>query len=344
MIALGNDACRTVSVGDAACVGVYVGDAMVFPDVPTYDETKIAVIELDENDEPTDVVTYVEGTQYVTPIENVNSTLYTLYNTDSTKRYMVRYGSNIDEDLSVSGSYIRCPNAVRIVIHKEFSAITPYYAASATNLKSVLLPETITTIGESAFDSCNALEEINFPDSITSIGKNAFAFTSGLSEISIPNSLETLGDGAFYQCGAQSDIIFPTTTRSIGNQAFYQSEITSIEFNQNLQTLGTECCENCANLVSAVLPPLVMIPQDTLSGCTALASVVMPDGVEQFHYNTFYNCTSITAIELPSTITSIVPIAFSSCTSLATIAINKPENSISGAPWGATNATVVWTG
>lgn len=81
--------------------------------------------------------------------------------------------------------------------------------------------------------------------------------------------------------------------------------------------------------------------------CTNLTDVEIPDTVLTIGVSSFFGCTSLEKIYIPNSVTSIYsgsPESFYACRSLRTITVNKPENSISGAPWGATNATVIWTG
>ena len=78
--------------------------------------------------------------------------------------------------------------------------------------------------------------------------------------------------------------------------------------------------------------------------CTSLTSVTMGNGVISIDFQAFAACTSLTSVTIGNNVTRINDYAFDGCTNLTTIVINKPHGSVSGAPWGATNATVVWTG
>lgn len=68
------------------------------------------------------------------------------------------------------------------------------------NIKSYVIPSSVTCIGDSAFDTCHSLSEIVIPSSVTSIGDSAFAGCRSLSEIVIPSSVTCIGKGAFYKC------------------------------------------------------------------------------------------------------------------------------------------------
>ena len=75
-----------------------------------------------------------------------------------------------------------------------------------------------------------------------------------------------------------------------------------------------------------------------------ITSIVIPNTVTTIGNNAFSDCSNLTSVTISSSVTSIGDYAFASCINLTTITINKAEGSITGAPWGATNATVTWTG
>ena len=63
-----------------------------------------------------------------------------------------------------------------------------------------IIPDSVTSIGESAFSECSSLTSINIPDSVTSIGDHAFSRCSSLTSITIPNSVTSIGENAFEGC------------------------------------------------------------------------------------------------------------------------------------------------
>ena len=80
------------------------------------------------------------------------------------------------------------------------------------------------------------------------------------------------------------------------------------------------------------------------NGCSSLSNVRIGTAVKSIGRSAFANCAALTSIAIPSNVETIDSEAFSNSSNLTTITINKSEGSITGAPWGATNATVVWTG
>ena len=86
---------------------------------------------------------------------------------------------------------------------------------------NTIIPNSVTSIEEWAFNGCSGLTSITIPNSVTSIGNNAFYCCYGLTSITIPNSVTSIGDGAFYYCSGLTSITIPNSVTSIGDGAFY---------------------------------------------------------------------------------------------------------------------------
>ena len=91
------------------------------------------------------------------------------------------------------------------------------YIAEETNYT---IPNSVTTIGDSAFAFCDSLTSINIPNSVTTIGDSAFVWCDSLTNINIPNSVTTIEDGAFEDCKSLTNINIPNSVTTIGNRAF----------------------------------------------------------------------------------------------------------------------------
>ena len=90
-----------------------------------------------------------------------------------------------------------------------------------TNLISVTIPNSVTSIGGSSFYGCTRLTSVNIPNSVTSIGGSAFYNCTGLTSVTIPNSVTFIGGGAFYGCKGLTSITIPNSVTQIGFKAFY---------------------------------------------------------------------------------------------------------------------------
>ena len=74
-----------------------------------------------------------------------------------------------------------------------------------SSLRSVVIPDGVTSIGEYAFCDCSSLNSVVIPDGVTSIGESAFNGCESLTDIVIPNSVTSIGDGAFWRCDFPND-------------------------------------------------------------------------------------------------------------------------------------------
>ena len=88
------------------------------------------------------------------------------------------------------------------------------------NIESYIIPDSVTSIGDSAFWGCSSLSDIVIPDGVTSIGDSAFWGCSSLSSIVIPESVTSIGDGAFSDCSSLFNIVIPNSVTSIGSDTF----------------------------------------------------------------------------------------------------------------------------
>ena len=133
-------------------------------------------------------------------------------------------------------------------------------SCQSSQLTTVLLPNTLTSIGPSAFYNCSNLTEIHLPASLTSIGDRAFRYCDNLTEINFPDNLTSIGEYAFNECFSLTEINFPASLTSIGGFAFSGcSSLTEIHLPASLTSIELYAFYNCSSLTKvtchALVPP-----------------------------------------------------------------------------------------
>ncbi|MEE0947855.1 MAG: leucine-rich repeat protein, partial [Bacteroidales bacterium] len=174
-----------------------------------------------------------------------------------------------------------------------------------------------------AFRYCSSITSVNIPNSITSIGNSAFSSCSGLTSITIPNSVTSIGSGTFYGCSGLTSVTFEDNSSldSIGNYAFEDcSGLTSITIPNSVTSIGNSAFYNCSGLSSITIPnSITSIEYGTFSGCSGLASITLPNSVTSIGNNAFNGCSGLTSITLPNSVTSIGNSTFRGCSGLASV-------------------------
>ena len=157
------------------------------------------------------------------------------------------------------------------------------------------IPNSVTTIGEYAFATCNSLTSVTIPNSVTTIGGWAFQYCNNLTSVTIPNSVTTIGDYAFEDCESLTSVTIPNSVTTIGDGAFY----------------------NCNNLKSITIPNSVTtIGEWVFKGCNSLTSITIPNSVTTIGEDAFEDCESLTSVTIPNSVTTIGDNAFGDCKSL----------------------------
>ena len=117
-------------------------------------------------------------------------------------------------------------------------------------LTSITIPNSVTSIDNYAFLSCSGLTLVPIPNSVTKIGSSAFGYCSSLNEVTIPNSVTSIGSSAFEDCTGLTSITIPNSVTSIGSWAFDGcSALTSVTIGNSVETIEKEAFRDCYNLL-----------------------------------------------------------------------------------------------
>ena len=204
-----------------------------------------------------------------------------------------------------------------------------------TNIKSVILPNTLTAIGTQAF-CLSSLVSISIPASVETIEGGAFFRCTALQTVTFEkgSKLKTIKNGSiwsgvFESCTSLTTIEIPASVETIGYDAFFGcSSLKTVTFEKGskLKTVETNVFIYCTSLTSIEIPASVEeIERNAFSGCTSLQTVTFEKGskLKTIGYFAFINCTSLTTIEIPASVETIRGGAFSDCTSLKTVTFEK---------------------
>ncbi len=181
---------------------------------------------------------------------------------------------------------------------------SPFYS---NNIKSVVINDGVTTIGDYAFFDCGSLTEVTIPDSVTIIGEEAFYFCDSLTNVTFGNSVTTIGDWAFGYCCSLTEVTIGDSVTTIGDWAFgYCCSLTEVIIGDSVTTIGDRAFYEC----------------------DSLTEVTIPDSVTTIGYAAFSDCDSLTEVTIGDSVTTIGDYAFSDCDSLKSITIGNSVTTI----------------
>ncbi len=196
-------------------------------------------------------------------------------------------------------------------------------------IKSASIPNSINSIGNSAFEDCSSLTNITIPDSVTRIGDDAFSGCNNIQTATIPTraisyipkanlqkvvitSGKSIEEGAFSDCSSLTNITIPDSVTRIGDDAF--SGCNNIQ----TATIPTRAISYIpkANLQKVVITSGKSIEEGAFSDCSSLKNVTIPDSVTSIGGGAFEDCSRLTNITIPDSVTSIGDDAFKGCDNL----------------------------
>ena len=242
-------------------------------------------------------------------------------------------------------------------------------------VKSAVIAEGVTSIGDVAFSFCTSLASVTIPDSVTSIGRHAFQYCTSLTSVTIPNGVTSIGDSAFSYCASLTSVTIPDSVTSIGWSAFAGcTSLTSVTIPDSVTSIGSLAFSGCTSLTSVTVPDSVTsIGDAAFASCTSLTGIwvaegsshyasdasgvlfnkdkttlvqcpgafsgsyAIPDSVTSIGHCAFEDCASLTSVTIPDSVTSIGHYAFEGCRSLTDVYFTGTESAWNSIAIGAAN-------
>ena len=288
---------------------------------------------------------YKTATGWTTYKDKITTNLNEIYYTSSDGKVVEPYSTTVFGANIVSNEYkdgkgvITFDGPVTSIGHQAFYASSS--TAAGRRLTSVIIPNSVTSIGNYAFRYCDGLTSVIIPNSVTSIGNYAFCYCSGLTSVTIPNSVTSIGNYALQNCTSLTSVTIPNSVTSIGNNPFCDCYKLN-SFNGKFATTDGRCLIADGVLISFAPSGLTnyTIPNSVTSignyafyYCSGLTSVTIPNSVTSIGDDAFAYCSSLTSVTIGNSVTSIEEHAFAHCSSLTSITIPNRVTSIGNNPF-----------
>jgi len=242
-----------------------------------------------------------------------------------------------------NNAFSGCTNLTSIVIPNSVKSIGEEIVYGCTNLASLDIPNSVTTIGAYAFWN-SGLTELSIPNSVTSIGRFALAGCASLNSCTISNSVTSIPQSMFQGCSSLSTIIIPNSVTRIEEQAFKGcSTLSSITIGTAVTNInGYYTFDGCNSLSVNILDltawfsisfetsasnPLAKAHHLYLNG-NEITNLVIPNSVTNINDFAFYDCDGLMSVTIPNSVTSIGEKSFNSCSGLTSVSIPNSVTTI----------------
>jgi hypothetical protein len=230
---------------------------------------------------------------------------------------------------------------------------------------TVVIPNSVVTIGDQAFNNCHYLTSVTIGSGVTTIGFMAFYACEQMTSINIPNSVTLIDNMAFQSCTALTSVTIGSGVTSIESNAFYScTALTSMTIPGGVTSIGSSAFQSCTALTSIVVSSanakyasmdgalynkakttlitcpggmtgtftipntVTSIEEEAFRGCDQLTSIKISENARTIGNKAFAYCTALTSITIPYSVKTIGDDAFHSCTALTSVTIGSGVSTI----------------
>ena len=216
--------------------------------------------------------------------------------------------------------------------------------AVPVSLKTVILSDACTTIGEEAFLQCENLTSVVLGNNIEKIEYAAFAYCTSLVAVIIPNSVTKIGACAFAACSSLTEVSIPDSVAAIGDSAFAGCPLKYTEYsnckylgNANNPYLAMIKVMNSNYSTYTIHENTAVIADRAFYGCARMTAIAIPESVTTIGGYAFSECSNLTSVTIPDSVTSIGDYAFKGCARLTSIIFEGTVEQ-----WNAISKDVNW--
>ncbi len=201
-------------------------------------------------------------------------------------------------------------------------------ALAGAGVKTVSIPNTVTTIERSAFTAMPYLKTIEIPSSVKEIKHFAFSGCKELTELRIPDSVTKLGGQIFENCPKLANVVMPKNLKTLDMNMFKDCQaLKTVTLPENLVSIPQRCFYNCRSLTGINIPETVKsIGSEAFYNCSSLGSLELPHALETIGWAAFKNCSKISSLYIPSSVTDIDTETTAGCKSLKSITMSSVYN------------------
>ena len=304
---------------------------------------RITINQAGEGDENDDIVVDIPN----------NQIWYTSVNGEIVEPYSGKYNNNADA-LTIFGANIisnTYKNGLGVITfdrdvttigsyafsgHDYDSVNFTFVETACIKLESIIIPDSVTTIGDFAFYQCDSLTSVTIGDSVTTIEEGAFWDCDSLTSVTIPDSVTTIGEKAFYGCSSLASVTIPNSVTTIGIDAFWGCDsLESVTIGDSVTTIGVGAFAVCNRLTEfkgkfASEDGRCLIVDGILNSFApaGLTEYTTPNSVTTIGSYVFYGCSSLTSVTIPNSVTEFGDYAFNSCSGLESVTIGDSVTKI----------------